>query len=48
MSDLAENLFHNIAPFVTEISTALGVVFVVSFVVGWFYARAPARTGKGG
>ncbi len=34
-------LFHNVAPFVREISWALAGVFGVSFAVGWWFARKP-------
>ncbi len=39
-----EHLFHNIAPFVREISLALAVVFAVSFAAGWLFARGPDDT----
>ncbi len=42
MLALLESLFHNIGPFVTEIAVGLGVVFAVSFVVGWLFARQSA------
>ena len=39
MSELPGSLFHNIAPFVTEIMWALIVVFAASFAAGWVCAR---------
>lgn len=47
MSDLAENLFHNAAPFVSEIMWALVLVFVVSFAAGWYCARLPSQEPEG-
>lgn len=42
-----ERLFQNIEPFVIEIGPALGAVFVLSFVVGWMFARRSARRSNG-
>ena len=51
MLALLESLFRNIAPFVAEIAVGLAMVFAVSFVVGWLFARQSAhnrRRRKGG
>ncbi len=46
MPAFMENLFHNIAPFVLEISLALGAVFVISFAAGWMFARLPGHSDQ--
>lgn len=46
MLALLESLFRNIAPFVTEIAAGLAVVFAVSFVAGWMFARQSAHNRR--
>lgn len=43
MPAFMENLFHNIVPFIIEISLALAAVFAISFAAGWVFARLPAH-----
>ncbi len=46
MMALLDSLFHNIAPFVAEIAVALAIVFAVSFVAGWMFARQSAKSRR--
>lgn len=43
MLGFVEKLYQNIGPFVVEIAPALGAVFVLSFGLGWIFARRSSR-----